>query len=132
VAHPLYGLAGLFLPCQGDSCFANAGSSIPIAWQFTVGDTAVDSPEALPEIWIYRASCTTWAQGALFSDGKPGDPGASSWQYAPASRPPFTWQYNWKDADATAGCYLVFIGSRASGQIVPNGTALGPFRFTLR
>jgi len=132
VAHPQYGLAGFLFPCQGDLCVGSAGSSNQLAWQFTIDGAAVDSPDARPELWIYRANCSTWAQGALFSDVKPEDPGASSWQYAPPLRPPFTWQYTWSDPGATAGCYLVFVGSRASGQTVPNGTPLGPVRLLLR
>lgn len=133
VLHSLYGFLGLQTPCTGLTCTGNAGSSNPLAWQFTDGTgTPVDSPDSLPEIWIYRASCTTWAQGSLLSDGKPGDPGTSSWQYPVPNRPAFTWQFNWKDSNATAGCYLAFIGSRASGQTSPNGNAFGPVKFTLK
>jgi len=130
---PPYRFLGLQTPCSGLTCIGNAGSSNPIAWQFTDGNgVPVNSPDALPEIWIFRASCTTWAIGSLLTDGKPGDPGSSSWQYPVPNRPVDTWQYNWKDSNATAGCYLVFIGSRATGQTYPAGSAFGPIRFTLK
>jgi hypothetical protein len=129
---PPYGFLGLQTPCSGLTCTGNAGSSNPVAWQFTVNGAPVDSPNSLPEIWIFRASCTTWAIGSPLSDGKPGDPGSSSWQYPVPNRPVDTWQYNWKDSNATAGCYLVFIGSRATGQTYPAGSAFGPIRFTLK
>ncbi len=129
---PPYGFSGLQSPCSGLSCTGGAGSSNPLAWQFLKNGVAVDSPNALPEIWIYKSSCTTWAQGALLSDGTPEDPGTSSFQYPVNNRPAFTWQFNWKDPKAKAGCYLVYIGSRATGQTLPNGTPFGPIRFTLK
>jgi hypothetical protein len=129
---PAYGFLGLQTPCSGPTCTGNAGSSNPLAWQFTLAGVAIASANARPEIWIYRSSCTAWTAGTLLSDGTPEDPGSSSWQYEPSGRPAFTWQFNWKDPKAKAGCYLVYFGSRATGQTVPNGTAFGPIRFTLK
>jgi len=137
VYHTAFRFLGLQTPCSGLTCSGNAGASNPLAWQFAGGAVGggvppIDSPDAGPEIWIFRASCATWVQGALLSDGTPEAPGSSSWQYPANGRPPFTWQFNWKDPNASAGCYLVYIGSRASGQTYPNGSAFGPVRFTLK
>ena len=93
------------------------GSAVPLAWQWTLNNVAIDTPDAdsKPSIKIYRPT------GALlnsFADA-PGDPGASFFQYNTLAK---THQFNWqsKEANGTAlptGTYQVYVFSGKTGQM---------------
>jgi hypothetical protein len=110
------------LPPSGSKTF-NRGSSVPLAWQWTVNGVVVDTPDAdsMPSIQIVRPGGGTLA----FS---PSDPGSSSFQYNAVSK---THQFNWqsKEANGTAlpaGTYQVTVKSGKTGQ------SFGPFGVTLK
>jgi hypothetical protein len=113
-----YGFVGVQnLPPPGGKAF-NAGSAVPLKWQFTLGGAAVDSSNAGPKITIVGSS------GALTFT--PGDPGKSSFQ-PPSLANGWTWQFNWQSVDNTTGAalkpgtYAVSLTSQLTGQTFSGG-----------
>jgi hypothetical protein len=97
----------------------NAGSSVPLKWQFTVGGVAVDSTNASPKVTVTGPSGTVMFTAL--------DPGKSSFQ-PPTAANGWTWQFNWQTVDnATgaalkAGTYSVNVTSQLTGQTFSGGT----------
>ena len=118
----LYGFIGVQnLPATKS---VNAGSAVPLRWQFTRNGVVVDSSAAQPQITIRNAA------GVVVAQFRPEDPGASGFQ--PPTAPSWTWGYNWQTKGLAKGTYQVFVGSQQTGQVYSAGTAFGPFAVTLK
>jgi hypothetical protein len=99
------------------------GSSVPLAWQWTLNGGVIDTPDAdsKPSIQITRSTGAT----QTFT---PADPGSSSFQYFTSTK---THQFNWQtqDTNGTAlptGTYIVYVINGKTGQ------TWGPFSLTLK
>ena len=69
-----YGFLGLQTPCTGMTC--SKTGTMPLAWQFTNGSTAVNSASTLPRLKFY-ASCPAplgpngYPSGAILASSAP-------------------------------------------------------------
>src|SRR5262249_43528054 len=113
-----YGFVGVQnLPPPPGKSF-NGGSSIPLAWRFTIGGTTANNSNAAPVITIAGPSGTQ-----SFS---PRDPGKSSFQ-PPTAANGWTWQFNWQSVNNTTGAalppgsYVVTVTSQLTGQSFNGG-----------
>jgi hypothetical protein len=88
----------------------NLGSSVPLAWRWTVGGVAVNTADALPLITIVGPTGTT-----TFT---PETPGNSTFQYTASSS---TWQFNWQTKGLVAATYTVTVTSRKTSQTSSGG-----------
>jgi hypothetical protein len=142
---PGYGFLGLQTPCSGTTC--SKSGTLPLAWQFTIGSTPVDSVSNLPRLKFY-ASCPApvgsdaYPTGTILANSSP-DPsdltsGASGWQYFPDTgmiRPQYTWQFNFDATGLARGtCYSMYVEVPATGQVIgstnPQLKPFGPFLVT--
>jgi len=111
VATTQYGFVGVQnLPPPAGTKF-NAGSAVPLKWQFTMGGVPVNSVAANPKITISSSTYTV------------ADPGKSSFQL-PTAANNWTWQFNWQTVTSSgaklpAGDYTVTITSQQTGQTFP-------------
>jgi hypothetical protein len=114
-----YGFVGVQnLPPPAGKVF-NAGSAVPLRWQFTIGGAAFNSTATNPKITI------TGPTGTLTFT--PQNPGNSSFQL-PSAANGWTWQFNWQTVDSTgrafaAGVYSITVTSQATGQTFSGGQA---------
>ena len=140
-----YGFLGLQTPCTGMTC--SKTGTMPLAWQFTNGSTAVNSASTLPRLKFY-ASCPAplgpngYPSGAILASSAPNaadlTSGSSGWQYfanTGMSRPQYSWQFNFDSTGLPRGtCYSMYIEVPAYGQVVGSQTPglkpFGPFKIT--
>jgi HYR domain len=127
-----FGIIGPLSPYQAPPKTYNSGSSIPIAWKFSMGGVAIDSRDFRPELRFVKI--TGWGRNcatggtevanpvlnqSLFISSE--TPGSSGFQYFGATNPhamhgAFTWQMNWTAPSQPGSCWNVYIGSLAKGQ----------------
>jgi hypothetical protein len=147
VEAPGYGFLGLQTPCDGTTC--DKTGAVVLAWQFTDGQTPVDSGATLPRLAFY-AGCPAPTDdygvptGALLASSSPDPtdttPGSSGWQYFPGtgmSRPQYTWQFNFDATGLVRGsCYSMYVEVPDTGQVIGSTEEglepFGPFYITPR
>jgi hypothetical protein len=115
-----YDFAGVTSPLDGTVYTANAGSVIPLNWQYTFNGEVVASDWTDPEIRIRPVECGTnneiqYIEVVL-------DPGSSDYRYKPGSD---THTLNWQTKDLEPGCYNVRVFNPSICQEV------GPFPVVL-
>jgi hypothetical protein len=127
-------IIGPLSPYQKPPKTYNNGSSIPIAWKFSMGGVAIDSRDFRPDLRFVRI--TGWGRNCatggtevatpvlnqnLFISSE--TPGSSGFQYFGASNPhpthgAYTWQMNWTAPSQPGSCWNVYIGSMTKGESV--------------
>jgi hypothetical protein len=127
-------IIGPLSPYQKPPKTYNNGSSIPIAWKFSMGGVAIDSRDFRPDLRFVRI--TGWGRNcatggtevatpvlnqSLFISSE--TPGSSGFQYLGASNPhpthgAYTWQMNWTAPSQPGSCWDVYIGSMTKGESV--------------
>ena len=100
-----YGLQRLFDPYGApDVKQFKAGSVIPLKWQYTRDGVVINSSSYQPTVTITGPiSCGSVADGIPITVDAAGNSGL---QYDATTN---TWQYNWKTAKATNGCFNVVV-----------------------
>ena len=124
IAFPLvvtraYNFNGLQSPLDGTTYFANAGSAVPLIWEYVGSDgMPVDSADAMPVISVYGwegESCDGYLDPEfreLYYQSDPEDPGASGLRYNDLQ---MRWQQNLQTkAPMEPGCFEIYISSNAS------------------
>ena len=122
-----YGVLGPLSPYQAPPKTYNNGSSIPIAWKFTLGGVPIDSPPPLwqPQVKFVKVlnwgrSCATGGtESTLPQDTfvNTNTPGNSFFSYTGPSA--FTWKLNWDSPPQPNTCWNIYIGNAATGQSTP-------------
>ncbi len=106
-----YDLTGLFEPYgpPGLKQF-KAGSSIPLKWQYTLDGAVIESAAYQATLTAYGpVNCGEATGGVTLAVDAPGN---SGFQYSAATR---TWQFNWKTAKGTNGCFYLVIDQPTLG-----------------
>jgi len=136
-----FGFNGLLSPYQPPPKTNNAGSSVPIVWQYTDSSgTAIDTSQQLPTVTFIKlggaslniSNCTGGTEtGPTYVNTD--SPGNSYFQYFGVSNPhptagANTWQFNWQSpaAPGGVGCYNARITLNVNGQVN------GPFKIKLK
>jgi len=121
----MYGYVnGRNLPPPGNK-ESNAGSAVPLRWQFTVKNQVIDSSAADPVITLVGPN------GVKFDFPAEGDPGSSGLR-PPTESNGWTWEFNLQTSDPitgaawAAGVWQLYIGSKQTGQLYGNPPPDGP------
>jgi hypothetical protein len=121
-----YGILGPLSPYQAPPKTYNNGSSVPIAWKYTIGGVAVPSPFPAwqPQVkfvkvlnWRNCASSGTESTAPQDTFVNTETPGNSYFSYSPAS---LTWKLNWDSPLQPNTCWNVYIGTADRG-VIPVG-----------
>jgi hypothetical protein len=84
--------------------------TVPLAWQYSVLGSVVDSADAAPVLALFRTPCGGPTAGTPIPIE---DAGRSGLRYDASTR---TWQFNWK-VDVAEGCYYLTIRHGVTGQV---------------
>ncbi|MCZ7570514.1 MAG: PxKF domain-containing protein [Ardenticatenaceae bacterium] len=108
-----YTFLGLYDPYAGPDARAfKINSTIPLKWQYALGDKVVDSSGANPTVNIVGPYVcngdTSGAETVAVTDA-----GASGYQYDDTTH---TWQFNWQTKGRKEGCYNISVTSSLGGS----------------
>ena len=136
-----FGFNGLLSPYQAPPKTNNAGSSVPIVWQYTnASGAAVDTSSMLPTVTFVKLGGASLNSNNCTGGTETGPsyvntdtPGNSFFQYFGVSNPhptagANTWQFNWQSpaAPSGVGCYNARVILNVNGQVN------GPFKIKLK